>query len=72
MRTHLAVSKARKEKLNECLLNLSKWAESRAAGTHDADTTLTMLKKRVQEIETQVNRAGWRATVEPYGIQGPR
>lgn len=52
---------ARKEELNRRLLVLAEWAVKRATGDHDEATTMTMLKKRVLEIEDGVNRAGWRA-----------
>jgi len=51
---------ARKAELNRRLLVLAEWAVKRATGDHDGDTTLTMLKKRIDEIESGVNRAGWR------------
>ena len=55
-----AIYAARKAELNRRLLVLAEWAVKRANGDHDEDTTMTMLKKRILEIEDGVNRAGWR------------
>jgi hypothetical protein len=58
---HWQIARARKERLNQGLLTLSSWAASRAAGDHDEDTTLSMLKRKVAELHDAVDRAGWLA-----------
>lgn len=52
---------ARKARLNQGLLSLASWAQSRATAEHNDDTTLTMLEKKVAEIKSAVNKAGWDA-----------
>lgn len=60
----MTIPEARKAELNRRLEVLAQWAVARAQGDHDEDTTLTMLKRRVEQIEDGVNRAGWRAAAE--------
>ena len=40
--------------LNSRLTTLSIWAQRRAEGNHDANTTIAMLKRRFEEIEGAV------------------
>lgn len=58
------VMDARKLRLNEVLHTLGDWCHARAAGDHNEMTTLTLLSRRISEIESSVNRAGWRAAAE--------
>jgi hypothetical protein len=52
------VKRARRICLQAHLWTLSKWAEKRATGEHDAATSLSMLKRKVGEIEEAMNKAG--------------
>jgi hypothetical protein len=61
---HWQFGSARKERLNQGLLTLSSWAAGRAAGDHDEDTTLSMLKRKVAELHDAVDRAGWLASTK--------
>lgn len=53
-----------KEHLNAALISFGNWCINRANGDHDQYTTLTMLKRRATDIESAVNKAGWRAITE--------
>lgn len=53
--------KARKARLNQGLLTLASWAQSRATGEHDEGTTLTMLARKVGDLNQAVQKAGWHA-----------
>ena len=64
MNTEANIRIARMEELNRRLRVLSEWALNRTTGGHDTETTITMLRRRVEEIEDGVNRAGWRATTK--------
>jgi len=50
---------ARKERLNRGLLTLASWARSRAMGDYDSETTLNMLDRKVVELRSAVDKAGW-------------
>jgi len=54
-----SVKVARNRNLSDRLASLSEWCKSRSEGIHDTETTLTMLKKKVADIERRVNQAGW-------------
>ena len=54
-----ACTTARKERLNRGLRTLASWAQSRAMGDHDDETTLTMLERKTAELRAAVNKAGW-------------
>ena len=54
-----ACTTARKERLNRGLRTLASWAQSRAMGEHDDETTLTMLERKTMELRAAVNKAGW-------------
>ena len=54
-----ACTTARKERLNRGLRTLASWAQSRAMGEHDDETTLTMLERKTAEVRAAVNKAGW-------------
>lgn len=56
-----SVKVARNRNLSDRLASLSEWCKSRSEGIHDTETTLTMLKKKVADIEHRVNQAGWNA-----------
>ena len=55
----VACTTARKERLNLGLRTLASWAQSRAMGEHDDETTLTMLERKTAELRSAVNKAGW-------------
>lgn len=40
---------------------LSSWAKERAAGVHNTKTTMTILRRRILELDAMVLRAGWSA-----------
>ena len=61
-----ACTSARKERLNRGLRTLASWAQSRAMGEHDDETTLTMLERKVSELRAAVNKAGWDSVAESY------
>jgi geranylgeranyl pyrophosphate synthase len=61
---HWHIARARKERLNQGLLTLFSWAAGRAAGDHDEDTTLSMLKRKTAELCDAVDRAGWLASTK--------
>jgi len=56
-----AIDRARKDELNRRLLVLASWSATRAHGEFDTETTLTMLKKKVIDLEDGMKRAGWSA-----------
>jgi hypothetical protein len=49
---------ARKERLNLGLQMLASWAQSRAMGEHDDETTLTLLERKIAKLRVAVNKAG--------------
>lgn len=49
-----AATTARKERLNRGLRTLASWAQSRAMGEHDDETTLTMLERKTAELRAAV------------------
>jgi hypothetical protein len=49
---------ARKQALDESLRTLAAWAAKRAELNVNADTTLSMLRRKVEEINNRVTRAG--------------
>jgi hypothetical protein len=57
---------ARKERLNRGLRTLASWAQSRAMGEHDDETTLTMLERKAAELRDAVNKAGWDAVAAAH------
>ena len=61
-----ACTTARKERLNLGLRTLGSWAGSRAMGDHDDETTLAMLERKVAELRSAVNKAGWEALATSY------
>jgi hypothetical protein len=56
------IYKARREQLARGLQFLARWAEARASGDHCPDTTLTLLQRKVVELEARTVRAGWDAS----------
>jgi hypothetical protein len=58
------INEAHRERLNQGLLNLAAWCQARAAGDHDAETTMTMLERKAAGIRAKVIQAGWRALYE--------
>lgn len=52
---------ARRQALNDSLRTLAAWAAKRAELNVNTETTLTMLKRKVAEIDDRVTRAGRRA-----------
>ncbi len=61
-----ACTTARKERLNRGMLTLASWAQSRAMGEHDDETTLTMLERKTAELRSTVNKAGWDAVAAAH------
>jgi hypothetical protein len=57
-----SISDARRFRLKQALLALANWSEARAGGNHNTETTMTMLERRVSEIRSQVDGAGWAAS----------
>jgi hypothetical protein len=57
-----AVSAARLERLNQGLLALGSWCRSRAIMQANERTTMTVLRRKVDELTSAVDRAGWGAT----------
>ena len=53
---------ARRERLKSGLITLSEWCKRRAEGAHNEDTTMEMLRKKVESLKDAVNRAGWDAS----------
>ncbi len=53
---------ARKIALKHQLAILSDWAQNRANGDFNERTTLTVLKRKLVEIEDKVNKAGYAAS----------
>ena len=64
-----AMEIARKHRLNEALITLAEWVAKRERGEFNTDTTLTMLAKKVVEIEHSVRNAGCRAYAAAYDKQ---
>lgn len=60
-----AIAKARQNRLNQGLLTLSDWTSARAQKNHNEQTSLSILKRKVAELEDAVNRAGWAASNSP-------
>lgn len=54
-----ACTTARKDRLNRGLRTLASWAQSRAMGEHDDETTLKVLEHKTAELRAAVNKAGW-------------
>lgn len=52
------------DRLNRGLRTLGQWCFERAAGEHNEETTLTMLIRKVGELEEAVLRSGWAASTE--------
>jgi hypothetical protein len=52
------IETARRNRLNQGLLALASWCRSRAAGDHDIETTLTMLKSKAGALPWRVVKAG--------------
>jgi hypothetical protein len=44
------------------LRTLALWCEKRATSEHCVETTLTMLYRKVSEVEASVRKAGWQTT----------
>lgn len=61
-----ACATARKARLNQGLRTLASWAQSRAMGEHDDETTLTILERKTAELRAAVNKAGWDSVAESY------
>jgi len=57
-----SISDARRFRLKQALLALAVWAEARAGGNHNTETTISMLEHRIAQIRDQVDRAGWAAS----------
>ena len=54
MREYLFRSDPIQNKLNDRLVNLSRWVSHRAVGSYNIDTTLTLLERKVYEIKDAV------------------
>jgi len=52
------IEAARRERLNQGLRALASWCQSRAAGDHDIETTLTMLREKAEKLPWRVAKAG--------------
>jgi hypothetical protein len=52
------IEAARRNRLNQGLLSLASWCQSRAAGNHEIDTTLTMLREKAEKLPWRVAKAG--------------
>ena len=52
------IETARKERLNRGLLSLAAWCVARASGASNPETTMTMLKRKVEGLAVAVDRAG--------------
>jgi hypothetical protein len=52
------IKAARRERLNQGLLALASWCQSRAVGDHDIETTLTMLREKAEKLPWRVAKAG--------------
>lgn len=52
---------ARRAAMQAGLEALSSWAKERAAGVHNTKTTMTILRRRILELDAMVLRAGWSA-----------
>jgi hypothetical protein len=52
------IEAARRNRLNQGLLALANWCQSRAMGNHEIDTTLTMLCKKAEILPWRVAKAG--------------
>jgi hypothetical protein len=52
------IEAARRNRLNQGLLSLASWCQSRAAGDHDIETTLTMLREKAEKLPWRVAKAG--------------
>jgi hypothetical protein len=59
-----ACKKARLDRLNHGLKTMGSWCQSRAMIPHDEQTTMTMLSRKVGELRSAVDKAGWRAVEE--------
>ena len=55
-------------RLNQGLLTLSSWCQSRASFDHDIDTTLTMLIRKANELREAVKKAGIHTPQTPEGV----
>ena len=53
---------ARKARLNRDLVIIGNWCIKRAEGKHNADTTMTMLTKKLIKLQSDVDKAGWATT----------
>ena len=51
-----AIAQARGQEMDRRMICLSKWAASRAAGDHDPETTVTMLRRKAKEAEEALLR----------------
>jgi hypothetical protein len=58
MNEEQTIEAARRERLNQGLLSLASWCQSRAVGDHDIETTLTMLCKKAEILPWRVAKAG--------------
>jgi hypothetical protein len=52
------IEAARRNRLNQGLLSLASWCQSRAVGDHEIDTTLTMLREKAEKLPWRVAKAG--------------
>jgi len=52
------IEAARRNRLNQGLLSLASWCQSRAAGNHEIDTTIAMLHAKVKKLPWQIAKAG--------------
>jgi hypothetical protein len=53
-----SIEAARRNRLNQGLMALASWCQSRATGDHDIETTLTMLHAKVKKLPWQLAKAG--------------
>jgi len=52
------IEAARRNRLNQGLLALASWCQSRAVGDHNIETTLTMLCNKAEILPWRVAKAG--------------
>jgi len=65
------IDKAQRDRLNQGLLALASWCSSRAMASHDTDTTLTMLERKVNDLRHKMMKAGWAAINARYAESKP-
>jgi len=58
MNEEQTIEAARRNRLNQGLMALASWCQSRAMGDHDIETTLKMLTTKVEKLPWRVVKAG--------------